>query len=81
MTKNPGQMMELASFDMPEVDVSALDAEAALDNLEATTRRWGSGTSPSGGRADSPRPQTGPLCNRSWCLMTPLAGGQPGQRK
>jgi hypothetical protein len=35
------RMMELASFDMPEVDVTTLDGETALDDLEATTNEVG----------------------------------------
>lgn len=39
--RDPDQMTELARFDMLEVDVSALDAETALDDLEATTHEVG----------------------------------------
>ena len=39
--RDPDQMTELASFDVPGVDVSALDAETALDDLEATTNEVG----------------------------------------
>ena len=39
--ETPDSMTELASFDMPEVDVSLLEAETALDNLEATTHEVG----------------------------------------
>jgi hypothetical protein len=39
--EDPSKMTELASFDMPEVDVTALDAETALDDLEATTDEVG----------------------------------------
>ena len=35
------QMTELAGFDMPETDVSALNAETALDDLEATAKEVG----------------------------------------
>ncbi len=39
--QNPDQMTELARFDVPEVDVTALNPETALDELEATTREIG----------------------------------------
>ena len=35
--ENDEQMTELASFDMPEADISTLKPETALDELEATT--------------------------------------------
>ncbi len=35
--ENPDAMAELAHFDLPDVDVSALRAETALDDLEAST--------------------------------------------
>jgi len=38
---DPDRMMELASYDMPEVDVTTLDGETALDDLEATTNEVG----------------------------------------
>ena len=39
--EDPNKMTELASFDMPEVDVTALNAETALDDLEATAGEVG----------------------------------------
>ena len=36
------QMTELAAFDLPATDVTALQAETALDDLEATTQETGS---------------------------------------
>ena len=39
--EDPNKMTELASFDMPEVDATALNAETALDDLEATTGEVG----------------------------------------
>lgn len=39
--QNPDRMTELARFDMPEVDVTSLNPETALDELEATTREIG----------------------------------------
>jgi hypothetical protein len=38
---NPDAMSELASFDMPEVDIETLKPETALDDLEATTYEIG----------------------------------------
>ena len=35
------QMTELAAFDLPATDVSALQPETALDNLETTTQETG----------------------------------------
>ncbi len=35
------QMSELAAFDLPAADVSALQPETALDELEATTQETG----------------------------------------
>jgi hypothetical protein len=34
-------MTELAAFDLPATDVSALQPETALDNLETTTQETG----------------------------------------
>jgi hypothetical protein len=34
---NPDAMSELASFDMPEMDLDTLQPETALDTLEAST--------------------------------------------
>ena len=39
--ENDDQMTELASVDMPEVDISTLKPETALDELEATTYEQG----------------------------------------
>jgi len=39
--QDPDRMTELARFDMPEVDVTSLNPETALDELEATTREIG----------------------------------------
>ncbi len=39
--QNPDRMTELARFDMPEVDVTSLNPETVLDELEATTREIG----------------------------------------
>jgi hypothetical protein len=39
--ENDAQMTELASVDMPEVDISTLKPETALDELEATTYEQG----------------------------------------
>lgn len=39
--ENDDQMTELASVDMPEVDISTLKPENALDELEATTYEQG----------------------------------------
>ena len=38
-----GQVTELASFDLPATDVSALQPETALDELEITTQETGNG--------------------------------------
>ena len=38
---NPDTMSELASFDMPEVDIDTLKPETALDDLEASTYEIG----------------------------------------
>ena len=35
------QMTELAAFDLPATDVTALQPETALDDLEATTQETG----------------------------------------
>jgi hypothetical protein len=35
------QMMELAAFDLPEADITALKPETALDGLETTTQETG----------------------------------------
>lgn len=39
--QNPDQMTELASFDMPQVEVKALPPGTVLDQLEATTHEVG----------------------------------------
>jgi hypothetical protein len=39
--QNEDRMTELASFDMPEVDVGKLKAETALDELENSTYEQG----------------------------------------
>jgi len=39
--QNPDEMRELARFEVPEVDVGALNPETALDELEASTRELG----------------------------------------
>lgn len=38
---NPDAMSELASFDLPVADLDALQAETALDDLEASTYEIG----------------------------------------
>jgi hypothetical protein len=38
---NPDKMAELASFDMPEMDLDTLKPETALDDLEASTYEIG----------------------------------------
>jgi hypothetical protein len=39
--ESPDQMTELAHVDLPEIDVSALQAETTLDDLEASTQKAG----------------------------------------
>lgn len=38
---NPDAMSELASFDMPEVDLDTLQPQTALDDLETSTHHIG----------------------------------------
>jgi hypothetical protein len=38
---NPDAMSELASFDMPEVDLETLQPQTALDDLETSTHQIG----------------------------------------
>jgi hypothetical protein len=38
---NPDAMSEIASFDMPEMDIDTLKQETALDDLEASTYEIG----------------------------------------
>ena len=39
--QHPDEMTEVARFEVPEVDVQALNPETALDDLEASTRDIG----------------------------------------
>ena len=39
--QSPDQMTELAHVDLPEIDVSALQPETTLDDLEASTQKTG----------------------------------------
>ena len=39
--EQPEEMTELAAFDLPTADVTALRPETALDNLETTTQETG----------------------------------------
>jgi hypothetical protein len=39
--ENPQVLSEVAHFDLPEVDVQALDPTTALDDLEAQTQQTG----------------------------------------
>lgn len=39
--KNPGEMKEIASYDLPKTDIRTLDAERALDEMEATLHKQG----------------------------------------
>jgi len=39
--QSPDQMTELADVDLPEIDVSALQPETTLDDLEASTQKAG----------------------------------------
>ena len=39
--ESPDQMTELAQVDLPEIDLSALQPETTLDDLEASTQKAG----------------------------------------
>lgn len=39
--KNPAEMTEIASYDLPETDIRTLDPEKALDEMEATLYKQG----------------------------------------
>ena len=39
--QNDNEMTELASFDMPEIDVGVLKPDTALDDLESSTHKQG----------------------------------------
>lgn len=39
--ESPNQMTELAYLDLPEIDVTALQPETTLDDLEASTQKAG----------------------------------------
>lgn len=39
--KNPDNMTEIASYELPEMDIQTLDPEVALDEAEATLHKQG----------------------------------------
>ena len=39
--KNPAEMKEIASYDLPKTEIRTLDAERALDEMEATLHKQG----------------------------------------
>ena len=39
--QNPAEMKEIASYDLPKTEIRTLDAERALDEMEATLHKQG----------------------------------------